>query len=197
MTPGNDQHIPERRARRSAWYKTGVATPLEAASLWLTPEGETAERLAVWIGRFAERLNTARFAPHVTLLSGLSGDPLALREPTRAAAAELAPFEVHLDTVDGRDEHFRCLFVRAAEPAALAAAHATAARAFGRAPDPSFLPHLSLVYGTLAPERKRDLAREAASLLDVRFEARSLRLWSTAGPVASWRELEVSPLGSR
>lgn len=174
-----------------------MATPLEAASLWLAPEGETAERLALWIGRLADRLRTERFAPHVTLLSGLSGDPSALRERAGAAAAELAPFDVRLDAVEARDEHFRCLFVRVAETSALAAAHATAARAFGRAPDPSFLPHLSLVYGTLAPERKRDLAHEAASLLDVRFEVRSLRLWSTAGPVASWRELEVFPLGSR
>lgn len=161
------------------------------------PEGETAERLARWIGRLAKRYRTARFAPHVTLLSGLSGEAVALRERTRAAAAELAPFDARLDAFDGRDEHFRCLFVRVAEPAALAAAHATAARAFGRAPDPSFLPHLSLVYGTLAPESKRDVEREAESLLDVRFEARSLRLWSTAGPVSSWRELGAFPFGSR
>jgi hypothetical protein len=28
------------------------------------------------------------------------------------------------------------------------------------------------------------------------FEARSLHLWSTAGPVTTWRELGVFPLGS-
>ena len=173
-----------------------MGSRVEAASLWLMPEGKTGERLGAWIDRLAERLRTERFAPHVTLLSGISGDEADLVEATRRAAAALAPVPVHLGTIEGRDEHFRCLFVRAVEPGALATAHEKAAAAFGRAPDPAFLPHLSLVYGTLPAERKRDLAREAGSVLGVRFEARSLRLWSTGGAVATWREIAAIDLGA-
>jgi len=172
-----------------------MAPRVEAASIWLMPDGEPGEHLLAWIERLAERFRTERFRPHVTLLSGLSGEEADLGERTRLAATSLAPVAVHLDTIEGRDEHFRCLFVRAAEPDLLQAAHARTAEAFGRAPEPAFLPHLSLVYGTLAEEKKLDLAHEAGSDLDVRFEARTLHLWSTAGPVTSWRELAAFPLG--
>ena len=172
-----------------------MGSQVEAASLWLMPDGEPGERLGAWIDGLADRFGTERFPPHVTLLSGLSGDEADLAGRTRVAAAALAPVPVHLETVDGREEHFRCLFVRAVETAPLAAAHARAAEAFGRAADPAFLPHLSLVYGRLPEGKKRDLAREAAPVLGVRFEARMLHLWATAGPVPSWRELAVFPIG--
>jgi 2'-5' RNA ligase len=176
-------------------YNEVVGLHVEAASLWLMPDGEVGERLGAWIDRLADRFRTERFPPHVTLLSGLSGDEADLAGRTRVAAATLAPVPVHLDTVDGREEHFRCLFVRAAEPAPIAAAHARLAGAFGRAADPAFLPHLSLVYGRLPEEKKRDLVHEAGSDLDERFEAHTLHLWTTAGPVLSWRELAVFRIG--
>jgi 2'-5' RNA ligase len=153
------------------------------------PEGETAERVAAWIERLAARHGTERFAPHLTLLSALElAEPQALGAVAHAAA-EMSPFTVTLDDIQGRDEHFRCLFVCAKDDGALRAAHATAARAFGREPDAGFLPHLSLVYGTLAPDEKRAIAQEVADDLRVRFEVRRLHLWRTDGPVAEWREL--------
>jgi 2'-5' RNA ligase len=158
-------------------------------SLWLMPEGDTAERLAARIDRLAARHGTERFAPHLTLVSALElAAPQALRA-ARRAAADLAPFTVALDDIQGRDEHFRCLFVRAEDDGALRAAHVTAARAFGRQPEPGFLPHVSLVYGMLGPDEKRAIAQEVGDDLRLRFEACQLHLWRTEGPVADWREL--------
>lgn len=171
-----------------------MGSRVEAASLWLVPDGEVGARLAAQIEGLADRFRTERFSPHVTLLSGLSGEQTDLAERTRAAAGRLAPLTVRLDAVEGRRQHFRCLFLRA-EPAPLAAAHARVAEAFGCVPDPAFLPHLSLLYGSLPEETKRDLARGAGPGLGECFEARTLHLWSTAGPVASWRELAAFPFG--
>jgi 2'-5' RNA ligase len=163
-------------------------------SLWLMPEGDTADRLAARIDRLAARHGTERFAPHLTLVSALElAKPRAL-EAARLAAAELAPFAVTLDGIEGHEGYFRCLFVRAKDDGALRAAQATAARAFGREPDAGFLPHLSLVYGTLAPDEKRAIAQEVGAELNVRFEVRRLHLWRTAGPVADWRALAVFDL---
>jgi hypothetical protein len=87
------------------------------------------------------------------------------------------------------------VFVRGSEhEPELRAAHAAAARAFGQAPQADFLPHASLFYGTLTAVQKAELGREAGSGLRLSFEARTLHLWSTHGPVASWRELAVFPL---
>jgi 2'-5' RNA ligase len=167
---------------------------IEAASLWLMPVGETGERLTAWIDRLARRFGTERFAPHVTLLSGLSGEAAALEEATRRVAATLARLPVHLLGVEGSEEHFRCLYLRAVEAASLTAAHARAATVLGHPADPAFLPHLSLVYGRLPLDVKHDLAAEAGADPHVRFEACSLYLWSTAGSVSTWREVAAVAL---
>ena len=168
-------------------------------SLWLMPEGDTQARLVALVAlvaRLAARLATEPFAPHVTLLPGLLGRETEVVARAGRLARALAPFAVKLAGIEGRDEPFRCLFVRAEASAALRAAHARAARAFRRDPDPDFLPHLSLVYGTMAPERKTPLARELDAEAPGEFEARRLHVWRTEGNVAEWRELFVFPFGA-
>jgi 2'-5' RNA ligase len=159
------------------------------------PEGAEQERLAAWIERLARRFGTEPFLPHVTLVAGLEGPASAVLANARRAAATLRPFQVSASGVAGRPGYFRCFFARIVEDAALRAAHDLASRAFGREPDPSFLPHLSLVYGELEPERKQALVRELGTNANVRFEARRLHLWRTEGPVADWREEAAFALG--
>jgi 2'-5' RNA ligase len=165
-------------------------------SLWLMPGDVVGQRLAALIEGLAARLGTRPFAPHLTLLAGLEGGASdAVLAVARSLAAGLRPLTVRLGSVEGRGEHFRCLIALAVPDEPLRAAHAAAARAFGREPDPSFLPHLSLVYGSLAPETKRALATEAAPVAAVSFEARHLHVWRTEGPVGDWRELGAFPFG--
>ncbi len=165
-------------------------------SLWVMPEGEIGRRLTRWIETLAVRFRTERFPPHVTVLSGIEGSQADVLHRAASAAASLRPFTVHVDGVDGRDEHFRCLFVQALEAAPLVAAHAAAARAFSREPDPAYQPHLSLVYGVLEPDTKLAVAHEAGSDVDARFDARRLHVWRTDGAVPDWREVGVFELGT-
>ncbi|HXY38539.1 MAG TPA: 2'-5' RNA ligase family protein [Vicinamibacteria bacterium] len=164
-------------------------------SLWVMPEGEIGTRLLRWIDTLAVRFRTERFPPHLTVLSGLDGTEAEVLRGAAAAAASLEPFTVHVDGVDGRDEHFRCLFVQALEAAPLAAAHTAAAHVFGRQPDPAYQPHLSLVYGTVDPATKLAVAHEASSEVASRFAARRLHVWRTDGPVPDWREVGVFEIG--
>ena len=159
-------------------------------SLWLMPDGEARDRLEALIGRLAVRFETPSFPPHVTLLPGIEGRPEDdVLDATRALGATLRPFPVRLQALEGRDEPFRCLFARAAADEPLLCAHRAAARAFGRARDPEYFPHLSLVYGTLPPDVKAGLAVDLAAEAAVSFEAGSLHAWRTEGPVVEWREL--------
>jgi 2'-5' RNA ligase len=140
----------------------------------------------------AERFSTSAFPPHLTLLPGIEGRAEdEVLWATRALAARLRPFPVRLEGVEGRDEPFRCLFVRAVPDEPLRIAHAVAARAFGRSPDPAFLPHLSLVYGTLPSRVKESLGAELGATAPVSFVAAALHVWSTEGPVGEWHELGV------
>jgi 2'-5' RNA ligase len=163
-------------------------------SLWLMPGEAVRQRLAALIEGLAARLGTLPFPPHLTLLPGIEGraqdDVLAAGE---SLAAELRPLTVRLLSVEGRDEHFRCLFARAEADEPLRAAHAAAARAFDREPDPAFLPHLSLVYGTLPPVARWGLAAEVAAAVTVSFAAGRLHVWRTEGPVGDWREIGTFP----
>jgi 2'-5' RNA ligase len=165
-------------------------------SIWLMPEGETAARLATLVTRLAARLDTEPFVPHVTLLAGLAGPEDEVITRAASLARDLAPLTLKLSAVESRDDPFRCLFVRVEATGALRAAHAAAARAFERDPDPEFLPHLSLVYGTLAPQRKAALGREVTAEAAGSLEIRRLHVWLTKGAVGDWRELGVFPLGA-
>jgi hypothetical protein len=162
-------------------------------SLWLMPEGAVGARLAALIAGTAARLGTEPFAPHLTLLPGIDGPEDEVLETTRRVASGLRPLRVSLPSVEGRDEHFRCVIALAVADAPLRAAHAAAARAFDRPADPAFLPHLSLVYGTLAPDVKKALVAELTLATAVTFEVARLHAWRTDGSVGDWRELGSFP----
>ena len=162
--------------------------------LWLMPEGEVTQRLNDRIQVLAARFGTSSFAPHVTLVSGLELPESDAYAAAARAAAAMQPFTVVLGDVEGGDEHFRCLFLRVKDDGRLRAAHASAARAFGREPAADFLPHLSLVYGTLTPAEKRMIARRIGDDLRLHFDVRRFHLWRTEGPVTTWRRLGVFDL---
>ncbi len=165
-------------------------------SLWLMPPDPARARLAALIEGLAARLGTRPFPPHLTLLSGIEDRPEgAVLATARSLAARLRPLTIRLGSVEGREEHFRCLIVLAAADARLRAAHEAAARAFDRPPDPAFLPHVSLVYGTLAGETKHVLIRDVASSAALAFEAARLHVWRTEGPVGDWRAIGVFEIG--
>jgi 2'-5' RNA ligase len=155
-------------------------------SLWLMPEGASYERLTKLVSGLAVRLGTAAFVPHITLLAGLPGEEADLVPRAQTLAAQLPRLRVPLREVEGRDEYFRCLYVTADPATSLRAAHARAAEAFGRRPDPDFLPHLSLVYGHLPAGEKARIGASVRPDLPAAFEAAFLHVWRTEGAVGEW-----------
>jgi 2'-5' RNA ligase len=180
--------------RRPRGTSATVGAHLDQASLWLVPDGADRDRLSALIAGLAERLGTTPFAPHVTLLSRVHGEEADLVAATSRLAGGLRPVTVRLGSIEGREEHFRCLFARAVDTGALVAAHVRAAAAFALAPDTSFFPHLSLVYGTLSAETKRAIGEAPSTAVASGFEARRIALWATSGPEADWIEVAAFPL---
>jgi 2'-5' RNA ligase len=165
-------------------------------SLWLMPEGDDREGLATLIDRLAARLGTAAFAPHVTLLPGLSGPEAEVLDRAHVIAAELRPLPLAFSGIDGTEAPFRCLFFRVVASTALWEAHALAARLFGREPEEAFDPHLSLVYGALDARLRAELRRELHLEAPPPFDGRHLHVWRTEGSVDEWCELAAVELGS-
>ena len=168
-------------------------------ALWLVPprRGALSRKLRGLIEDLAGRFGTPVFAPHVTLLGGLSGASTALSGGAERMARRLEPCEVRLGEIVSRDAYFRRLVSVTAPTDALLAARELAAAAF-RLPAEPYWPHLSLAYGDLDPVQTASLlaAAVAAGVSGQRFAASTLELWRTEGPVGRWRCVASLRLGA-
>jgi 2'-5' RNA ligase len=128
------------------------------------------------------------FEPHVTLLGGISLPRSLAIERTAALAGSLRPFAVRLGGAGHEAAFFRCLYLRAAG-SGLRGARALAERTLseGAIRRRLFRPHLSLVYGRLAPADRRTLAKECLGEPDLTFTARRIALVRTTGHPRTWR----------
>jgi 2'-5' RNA ligase len=160
-------------------------------SLWLVPPAPVRARLAATVKALAARFGTPRFTPHVTLLPGIRAGDQEVRARLRELRRGIPALVIRLEDVLVSDAYFRRLFVRAECTAALRQAHARAAAAFGREPDPDFLPHLSLLYGRVPASSLREWQDRLEHEVRVVFEAEGPRAWRTEGPVTEWRPLRT------
>ena len=155
-------------------------------SLWMVPEGDVQRRLADGIESLARRFGRPVFAPHVTLLAGVresERDVVARAEALWRDAKEVPLRFIGLET---DDTYFRALYLRVEPGPELLALHEAARGAFGRGDDPPYVPHLSLMYGTPPPASVVEERRPSAP---AGFEARTLDVYSTEGPVQSWHRV--------
>jgi hypothetical protein len=165
-------------------------------SLWLMPDGTSAERLSALVSSLAARFGTPVFGPHVTLLHGLAADEQTVVGLAARVSEHLAGETVSLGPIEGRSEFFRCLYLRVEPAASLRAAHAHAAAAFQVSPDPEYLPHLSLVYGHLDTAEKGDVAAAVVSEVPSTIRLEAIEVWRTEGPVREWRLSGRFPLAA-
>jgi hypothetical protein len=142
------------------------------------PRGDVCERLERILHELSAKFGAPEFPPHVTLLGGIVGSH---REVLSKAAS--------LAKIDYLDDYFRCLFVRAAVDAPLLRAHQVAREVFGRRRDPSFVPHLSLLYGNIGRSLKEVVIAELGGRMDLTFKVRNLHLYSTRGAPRDWRRV--------
>jgi hypothetical protein len=163
-------------------------------SLWLMPDGTSAEKLSALVSSLAARFGTPVFGPHVTLLHGLAADEETIVGLAAAFCEHLAGQAVSLGPVEGQSEFFRCLYLRVEPAASLRAAHVHAAHAFGVSPDPDYLPHLSLVYGRLDAAEKDRISASVVSEVPPTIAVTAVEVWRTEGPVAEWRSRGRFPL---
>lgn len=166
-------------------------------SLWLMPEGEAKETLESLIARLSEKFDTPPFLPHLTLLGQVVEDEDAVIKKTARLAASLAPLTIHFEGAGYKDEYFRCLFLIAGKDPALMSANLAAREMFGRIDDPTFMPHLSLVYGNLSARDKEGVISEMAGLFDYSFQVSKISLFSTAGFPHEWYPVEDFSLRQR
>jgi 2'-5' RNA ligase len=158
----------------------------EVFSLWLMPEGDRRVRLADTIHALARRYNTPEFEPHVTLLGSVERSYDAIGGCLRTLVRQIHPMSIRLESIESRDQYFRCLYLRVENSRELQDARLKACALFDR--DEPYQPHLSLMYGAIGADAKQALARDiGAGLSGTRFTVRRVSLYRTHGVVEDWR----------
>jgi len=159
-------------------------------ALWLVPSGDLRRRLARTIRRLSRAYATPSFPPHVTLASRIAGPRQEVLAKAAQLAREIPPLTLRLTGIEGRNEYFRCLVARVGPNKALRQAHRLAKRIFGLRAQRPFMPHLSLVYGDLAPSTKRKIIASLGKRFDVEFEVRHMDVVAIQGPPRQWRRVQ-------
>jgi 2'-5' RNA ligase len=167
-------------------------------SLWLMPSGAEASAFSELIDRLAERYSSPHFPPHVTLIGAVHLCEEEVMLKAREVAMAISPFSLALAQLDYTDAYYRSLFVRVEPSPALLAAHREAMKIFSSVPDGSYMPHLSLLYGTFSAALKQRVIAEIGHTWSCVCAVSSLHLYLTEGDAATWREVsEVSLGGTR
>ena len=164
-------------------------------SLWLMPSGGAYNKLAALIKTLVEKYRSPLFEPHITLL----GEIVLTEEDVIRRSQQLAsgqkPFSTTLQTVDYQDFYFRALFVKAEKTKPLLALHNRAKKIFEMQETPSYIPHLSLLYGNFANPVKDQIIRDIGKKQKMEFRVGAIHLFKTDGEVKVWHEVKEFPLG--
>ena len=169
----------------------------EVYSLWLMPTEKTRDDLQRIIADFSRKYSTPRFEPHVTLIGEIQAPASVVRSQTENLATLLKPFEIRLREVAHLDQYYRCVFIKAEKTNALIDAHSKACAVLKQDDDEDYMPHLSLVYGDLAPSTKRRVLQDIGNELLVAFEVKGIYLYDTGGQPEAWHRILRVRLGSK
>ncbi|MBI3334493.1 2'-5' RNA ligase family protein [Candidatus Pacearchaeota archaeon] len=163
-------------------------------SLWIMPSGETYEELDKTIERVSAQYNSPKFKPHVTLLGEIILSEEKVLKRTHEIATHLTPFPLHLDEFCFEDSYFQCLFIKVRQSEAVMHAHTIAREVFQVQSEAHYVPHLSLLYGTIPLETKQATIASLPILKHNYFYARSIHVLNAEGSVQDWRIVGEIPL---
>ena len=156
-------------------------------SLWLVPDASAERQFAEVIDYLGERFPGPRFAPHVTLLSGLNDDKDDLSAKTRELANELRSFNVSATGLAMEPYYFRNFYLKLESSANFLLAYQRAKQAFSESASSEFKPHVSLHYGTSPRDEKISMGEQVHSQLPSNIAIDKLYLVQITLAVPNWR----------
>ncbi len=156
----------------------------------LEPEEE--RRVTELIARLAHRFDTARFPPHVTLVSDVGPVTDALIDEVRRVATSYGPIRARVTSVSHSPQRFRAVVIEI-DDGDLTRLHDELGR---MAPDQRvFRPHVSLLYGRVEEPARRAVVDELATWTPRAITLGSLCVVDTSGDdTDAWRGLASFPL---
>ena len=155
-------------------------------SLWLMPESGISGRAQEVINKIAERWGCPAFEPHVTLLGHILGEEEKIIESAQEVAREIGQFEADFVWAGGTDRYFKCVFVKVERSRELERANELALKRFRMKAEEEYMPHMSLAYGEMEEQRRKEIMSSLPDLSG-RYAFDRLVVCRSTGKVSDWK----------
>lgn len=163
-------------------------------SLWLIPENGARDRFTDIIQELSRTYHTKLFDPHITLAGGINGSETELTAKAENLSTRLSRLTVIPQEVKYLNEFYRSLFLLVTPDEPLINANKLAKELFGLPSDEYFMPHLSLLYGTLAVKEKEKIIEKLESKRHDPFYVNNIVLFCTCNHPDKWYSVKSFPL---
>ncbi|CAK7334087.1 unnamed protein product [Dovyalis caffra] len=173
-------------------------------SVWAIPPEDMGERLKKLMGGLRSEFGGPEIPPHVTVVGAVSLTEQDALEKFRSACEGLKAYHVKADRLVTGAFPSQCLYLLFQSTPEVMDASAHCCRQFGYKRSNRYMPHLSLLYGTLTNDKKKK-AQEKAYVLDesidgLNFQISRLALWITdrqdKGKLESWKQVAECSLSA-
>jgi len=166
-------------------------------SLWVRPTQIQIDEFTKIISRLAHSYHTIPFPPHITLVSSITSDIDSIKQACVNIIDQTQQIDITLQNIAYTKTYYRNFFVQADLTQALSKLHEDTLSALMHKVDEAFMPHLSLLYGNLEIETKKDLQKSLEKTCSKLLHLQRLDLYSTSGKVTDWFLVESYLLKSR
>lgn len=163
-------------------------------SIWLMPSAEDGAFLSSLVADLAGRFGTSLFAPHLTVRGDTDLPVAALEAGIAEAAATIPVFREAVAAIETSDAYFRSFYARFRISAPLEQLKQQLDSELAG----SFMPHVSLLYGPVAPAPKASAAAEFQRMLTGRaitFDRLCVVRSGQDIPISEWAVIETAQLG--
>jgi len=167
-------------------------------SVWLQPEGDAYDEYRKCIEDLAKEHGAPLFEPHVTVLGRIINSEHDAVEQSAKLAAEISePMIINLIRVTFGEAYFQCVYLQAEKSAALDQLHNRAKKLFSidGLPNPTYIPHLSLMYGERPLDLRKQITASLPQSLLGSFQTKELQLVDTKGDEQDWHKVAGFALG--
>ena len=155
-------------------------------SLWLRPNQAQTSELEQVISRLARDYGTTPFPPHVTLLPNITARLDKVRQVCTKLVRTTREINLPLQEIGYSETYHRNFFILVEPVQVLSELYRCAKTALGYITKEHFIPHLSLLYGSLDLKTKRKLKQEIEGTYPTILHCQRLDLYDIAGDVAGW-----------
>lgn len=164
----------------------GTSTPADKKhvySVWAIPPEDVGGRLKRLMAGLASEFGGPQFEPHITVVGAIGLTEEDALEKFHSACDGLQAYTATVDRVATGTFFYQCVYLLLHPMPEVVEASAHCSGHFGYKSSTPYMPHLSLLYGDMTDDEKKE-AQEKANILDesisgLSFPITRLALWKT------------------